>query len=432
MGRQVIADVSLETYLKSLCKMQEIITGLIIGQPSKTSKDNVVHFARTPTEGTKIDSLSQVDVSAFANHVADTLKMLPGGMFILGVFVVGPKDVFSDNAGVQKLKSLIVNLQHTIKGNKVLLGDSDSFDDGEKLVLWYSSSNNSFACKNFSGDSTKGAQLKGVDFKFQPKLAQNWVTFETFYKLNEHLAIEDVENASNEDVLMLPLKYLSGALDKSKVFFNGAPYDASETVEKVTNDSRTVQAQVFKICDPVETENLESKSVEKADHTIMAQGFLSSRTFLPLKATLAEAEAFIKQDILRTLAARIQILADSLVDTKVTVGEVVINEPPRRIYFPIAAKDSLLFSDYLFPNETIDTISQQIKQNLDVTLKPDQIQLNVEVVCDNQTSQKEHKSKDDKSAKGHQQAASGKIYFIMIIVAVLVLILSIIAHFYLN
>lgn len=35
MGRQVIADVSLETYLKSLCRMQEIITGLIIGQVNK-------------------------------------------------------------------------------------------------------------------------------------------------------------------------------------------------------------------------------------------------------------------------------------------------------------------------------------------------------------------------------------------------------------
>lgn len=134
MGRQVIADVSLETYLKSLCKMQEIVTGLIIGQvnktflpdfknpsiyqivlhqPSKTSKDNVVHFARTPhtTETGKIESLSQVDVATFATHIADVLKMLPGGMFVLGVFIVGPKDVFADTAAVQKLKTLIVNLQ---------------------------------------------------------------------------------------------------------------------------------------------------------------------------------------------------------------------------------------------------------------------------------------------------------------------------------
>lgn len=309
----------------------------------------------------------------------------------------------------------------------MLLGDSDSFDEGEKLVLWYSSSNNSFSCKNFSGDSTKGAQLKGVDFKFQPKLSQNWVTFETFYKLNELLAIEDVDKVTNEDVLMLPLKHLTGVFDKSKIFFNGAPYDKTEEVGKIpTNENKLIQAAIFKICDAT-TE----KQVEKANHTIMAQGFLSSRTFLPIKASIAEAEAFIKQDILRTLAARIQILSDSLVDTKVTVGEVVINEPPRRIYFPInsAAKDSILFSDYLFPNETIETISQQIKQNLDVTLKPDQIQLNVEVVCDNQTTQKEQKL-DQKRAGGKPN--SGKMYFIMIIVAVLVLIASIVAHFYLN
>lgn len=291
MGRQVIADVSLETYLKSLCKMQEIITGLIIGQvtgiflvpslktpsiwsivliqPSKTSKDNVVHFARTPhtSETGKIESLSQVDVATFATHIADVLKMLPGGMFVLGVFVVGPKDVFADTAAVQKLKTLIVNLQQwvplsfyfvansfnffinsTIKGNQMLLGDSDEFDDGEKLVLWYSSSNNSFTCKTFSGDSTKGAQLKSVDLKFHQKLSQNWMTFETFYKLDELLPIEDVEEASNEDVLTLPLKCLGEILHKSKVFFNGAPRDASEEVEKLTTDSKIVQAQIFRTC----------------------------------------------------------------------------------------------------------------------------------------------------------------------------------------
>lgn len=130
----------------------------------------------------------------------------------------------------------------------MLLGDSDSFDDGEKLVLWYSSSNNSFNCKSFSGDSTKGAQLKGVDFKFHQKLLQNWVTFETFYKLNELLPIEDVEKASNEDVLMLPLKYLGGVLDKSKVFFNGTPHDKETEVAKVTTDNRIVRAQIFKQC----------------------------------------------------------------------------------------------------------------------------------------------------------------------------------------
>lgn len=164
----------------------------------------------------------------------------------------------------------------------------------------------------------------------------------------------------------------------------------------------------------------------------MAQGFLSSRTFLPTKATISEAESFIKQDILRTLATRIQILSDSLLDTKITIGEVVINEPPRRIYFPIAAnKDSILFSDYLFPHETIETILQQIKQNLDVNLKPDQIQSNVEVVCDNQLQAE--KASDDKSSEGQMASGeNGKKYLIMIIVAVLVLIVSIVAHFYFN
>lgn len=153
---------------------------------------------------------------------------------------------FQNSVCLKTVKILI--FFSTIKGNKILLGDSDNFDDGEKLVLWYSSSNNSFSCKSFSGDSTKGAQLKGVDFKFHQKLAQNWVTFESFYQLCEMLPIEDIEKASNEDVLMLPLKYLGDVLDKSKIFFNGVPHDKETEVEKLTTNNRVVQAQIFKTC----------------------------------------------------------------------------------------------------------------------------------------------------------------------------------------
>lgn len=80
-------------------------------------KDFVIHFAQTSkpiSDETKLQTLLQVDSSAIVEHVLNVLKMLPGGSYIIGLFVIGPKDIFTDANDVQKLKSLIINVEQYV------------------------------------------------------------------------------------------------------------------------------------------------------------------------------------------------------------------------------------------------------------------------------------------------------------------------------
>lgn len=365
--------------------------------------------------------MSQLDTTGIVEHALNVLKNLPGGFFIFGIFFVAPKDPLSDQLGLQKIKSLIFNLQKNIKNNSTLRGDTDSFDDGEKLVLWYSSSNNSCFCKAISADSAKGAQLRGVDWKFVSKSVQ-WLMVETFYEIDKTFHLS--KGAKNTDeAIKAPLETIEKEILGSRIFYNGVPAEENTTLEIFIEGKKAkeVKADIYSLVEKNEI----VFPIEPIQSVIKFRGTVCSRVWAPTKATSAEIQEFLKHDICRTLGIRLQILTDSLLDDKITENEVLINEPPRRVYFPIKL-DTIQFCEYLFPTETAKTVLGQIKENLDLDLKVDQIQTNVELVSEAPTvNEKSH----DQADSVKKTKDSSKIYIIGVVAAILVLLLSILLHY---
>jgi len=58
--------------------------------------------------------------------------MLPGGMWVLGLFIVGPGDVFGDQKAVSRLRAVLHHIKKNLSNNCFLHGNSPSSD---KLVL---------------------------------------------------------------------------------------------------------------------------------------------------------------------------------------------------------------------------------------------------------------------------------------------------------
>lgn len=62
--------------------------------------------------------------------------MLPGGIWVLGVFLVGPEDTLDNTNNVQKLKSILSAIYKTLSwNNKHLCGNSQE----EKIILNFNS-----------------------------------------------------------------------------------------------------------------------------------------------------------------------------------------------------------------------------------------------------------------------------------------------------
>lgn len=365
--------------------------------------------------------MTQLDTAEVIEHALNVLKNLPGGFFIFGVFIVASKEIFSDAPGLVKLKSLIINLQHNIKVNATLRGDTDTFDAGEKLILWYSSSNNSCVCKAMSSDGSKGAQLKGIDWKFVTKHVQ-WVMIETYYEINEMFQLPS-GTKDTEAAIKQPLNSITNEIMGSRIFYNGTPLDSTATLESLVEGkkSKEIKADIYKSLEKNEIVT----PVQLIQSVIKFRGTLASRVWVPVKATAGEVEGFIKDDICRTLGIRLQILTDSLVDDKVVDNDVLINEPPRRIYFPIKY-ENIQFCEHLFPNETAKTVLSQIKENLDVDLKVDQIITTVEAVAEVPTVSEKKSEQVDSAVKVKDNS---KIYIIGVVAALLVLLLSIVIHY---
>lgn len=79
-------------------------------------------------------------------------RMLPGGMWVLGIFIVGPEDTLDNTSNVQKLKSVLGAIHKTLSwNNKYLCGNNQD----EKLILSF----NSITQKYVAVDSSNGLKI---------------------------------------------------------------------------------------------------------------------------------------------------------------------------------------------------------------------------------------------------------------------------------
>lgn len=69
--------------------------------------------------------------------------MLPGGMWVLGIFIVGPEDTLGDTNNVQKLKLVLSAIHKTLSSNnKYLCGNNED----EKLIVSFNSITQKYIC----------------------------------------------------------------------------------------------------------------------------------------------------------------------------------------------------------------------------------------------------------------------------------------------
>lgn len=86
-----------------------------------------------------VTSYAEVQDANYYFAISQVTRMLPGGMCVLGVFVTGPGDVFSESASQSKLATMLQGLTRTLSKKTSLYGNSPST---EKLCIHLVSSTN--------------------------------------------------------------------------------------------------------------------------------------------------------------------------------------------------------------------------------------------------------------------------------------------------
>lgn len=178
---------------------------------------------------------------------------------------------------------------------------------------------------------------------------------------------------------------MSKKIERALVFVDGellSTYDSLEAYFKKRkqrqNESASLQCSLYLPCE--ESIPDVDATVKKYNGTVKYAGIICSRVYIHSKTSIDDAQSFIKTDLLRSLSARLRIYLDAFSITEhEDEPELLLTEPPRRIFFDIRSSE-LLFSDYLFRGEQPDTVIQTAKEILDVDLNSENIHSNIETV----------------------------------------------------
>ncbi|XP_018352634.1 PREDICTED: protein odr-4 homolog isoform X2 [Trachymyrmex septentrionalis] len=412
MGRTVYVEEHLRTYLTSLAKPDGYVIGLILGQ-SAGQKDYIVHLAKTPPPRTKnvveetlisstvpteedaaniyIRSVKDIPMRWVADHAKHVTRMLPGGMWVLGVFIVGPEDILDDISNIKKLKSVFGAIHITLsRNNKYFCGNNQD----EKLILSFNSIAQKYICKSI--DTARESMFKPADLKFQEK-ATKWHQLETLVDFDRlYLITVDKDPETLKKQLQNILINVADLIYSSLIVIEGevrSPDDTLETLGKrkkssnkecknKTDDSNnSLQVSLYIPCSQ-DNNNMDVRTTP-CSASIRLIGQLVSRTFVHQRASIAEANTAVKEDIVRSLASRLEMHWDSLIEEENDSPEenITLHELPRRVL--IALPDNkVTLSDYLFPGEGPQEALLSLQELLDLNVQESQVQKEVELQAD--------------------------------------------------
>ncbi|XP_011253793.2 protein odr-4 homolog [Camponotus floridanus] len=464
MGRTIYAEEPLRAYLASLAKPDGYVIGLILGQ-SAGQKDYVVHLAKTPppltksvveetlisstsleeqdTANTYIKSVKDIPINWVADHAKHVTKMLPGGMWVLGVFIVGPEDTLDNTNNVQKLKSTLNAIYKTLSwNNKHLCGNSQD----EKIILSFNSITQKYVCKYV--EINKDNILKPADWKFQEK-ATRWHQLEALIDFDRlYLIAADKNPETFKKQLQNILTSVADLIESSLVVIEGevgAPDDALETIgkrkknskeckNKKDNNNNSLQVSLYIPCEQSDTNSC--IKVTSCSASIRLIGQLVSRTFLHQKASIADASMAVKQDIVRSLASRLEMHWDSLIEEENGSPEenITLHEPPRRVLIALP-ESKVTLSDYLFPGEGPQEALLSLQELLDLKAQESQVQKEVELqadpmefYCQNDVNNKSDNSTDTTKCKRQISVYQITVYLTGLSIALIILILAVLVH----
>lgn len=124
MGRIYIVEESVGQYISSISLQgKSFVSGLLIGQCS-SQKDYVILATRTPPKEEDNENLKHpnckldtLDEEWYTEHVSKVSRMLPGGLVVLGIFIITTLDLADDFQNA--LRRLIFSVEKSMNRKRL-------------------------------------------------------------------------------------------------------------------------------------------------------------------------------------------------------------------------------------------------------------------------------------------------------------------------
>ncbi|XP_064371622.1 protein odr-4 homolog isoform X2 [Dromaius novaehollandiae] len=344
MGRTYIVEEAVGQYLSDLStKLKPYVTGLLIGQCS-SQRDYVIRAVRTPPkeEQNEINvnpsKLASIDEEWVTAHASQVSRMLPGGLLVLGVFIIAAPELAKDSHNA--LRKLIFSVEKSVTKRRLWKPAEEEISD--RAALQVCSATKKIVCRTYDVQDPKSS-AKPADWKYQSALSACWLTLDCTVNVNIHI----------------PLLATSPNHDLEKNTKNG-----------LNRWSKQIEDSVFLINGQVKDNDTELlEGLKKLRGNIQ-----SSTQFSDVKVLTQLA---LKRDIINTLSDRCEILFEDLIINE-GLGKKNFEREyrvlPQRLFVPVAGS-SVMLSDYKFRDEAAGEIQERFVELLDQAVQAEDIHI---------------------------------------------------------
>ncbi|XP_062515635.1 protein odr-4 homolog isoform X2 [Corticium candelabrum] len=378
----VIAEESVQTIIEGLCNKCKLQLGLLIGQNSQ-QKTFVVTAVATAVQENGNEGDLEIDEAWVVEHARQVARMLPGGLDIIGVFLI------SSSESMTQYQSQLRSVMHKIcricqmydQLASVVPASTQSL---ERVSLEISTITRKYTCRVLDISDHK-ASSRSADMKFQ-SFVSKWHT------MSCQVAFDWTSYLPTVDKSLIASRHLHNYIRNHLETFGRAVFlcdgelrDEADQLEKSqVGKSQKVRA-IGKKTHHVEffTDNTDvtmpSISTENSEMCLRFQGNIQGLAYVHSKATVGNA--LLRSDIVRSVLARCDVMSDDLINQFVgdeslasqkKQSEMGSRVVPRRVLFPVCHE--ITFCDYAFQDESPQDVCERLKDILGLEITADNLQ----------------------------------------------------------
>ncbi|XP_014842530.1 PREDICTED: protein odr-4 homolog isoform X1 [Poecilia mexicana] len=380
MGRSYIVEDDVEGYLSKLCsQLAGPVTGLLIGQ-STVQRDFVVMTTRTPQNDESADGGKSVDKEWVSEHARQVSRMLPGGLSVLGVFIISESDAKDT---LTTLRQLVFSVENLISSERLWTPADDDVTDC--VTLHVNPKTRKTVCRTFDVKDPKSV-AKPADWKYQSGVCSSWTTVSCCLSVDLMVPLpENMAFTRNmDDCLKEELKVWAQQIERGVCLIDGKklPEDSELKAGQKKNVRQTISAQLL-ITPDVQTA---ADVVQRCGGCVSVRGAIHSRAFLHSNKPKAKlAEKLLKRDIVSTVATRVQMLLEEpQKQNEENKGRKQTEQSclPRRVFCPVKSTGPLSVCDYQFSDEGLSEMTDRFKEMLDMDAAEEDLDATREIIAE--------------------------------------------------
>ncbi|XP_025733774.1 protein odr-4 homolog isoform X1 [Callorhinus ursinus] len=394
MGRTYIVEETVGQYLSNInLQGKAFVSGLLIGQCS-SQKDYVILATRTPPKEEQNENLTHQQKAKLNNldeewateHANQVSRMLPGGLLVLGVFIITTLEMGNDFQNA--LHRLVFAMEKSM--NKRRLWNFTEEEISERVTLHICSSTKKIFCRTYDIHDPKSS-AKPADWKYQNGLSTSWLSLECTVHINIHIPLSTTSvSYTLEKNTKNGLARWAKQIENGIYLINGQVKDEDcDLLEGQKKSSRgNVQATSHSFDVKVLTQLLlnsdrrSTATVQICSGSVNLKGAVKCRAYIHSnKPKVKDAVQAMKRDILNTVADRCEMLFEDLLLNEIPEkkdSEKEFHILPHRVFVPIPGS-TVMLCDYKFGDESAEEIRDHFIEMLDHMIQIEDLEIAEEI-----------------------------------------------------